>query len=138
MKAQIETRALSADDLLARGAILVKRIEEANRKAVDDPKQIDEAARMTAELGILVTATGDVRAWFQPRAVKEWRRAVGRRAEDVGSGNRGALEDLQAGKRLGRVWRRWGFRGAHHGKFAHHDRRYRRRASIRSATASGT
>lgn len=61
MKAQIETRALSADDLLARGAILVKRIEEANRKAVDDPKQIDEAARMTAELNAIPVMVGELR-----------------------------------------------------------------------------
>lgn len=59
-KGAAPAQAPTVDGLLSRGAVLIKRIEEASRKAVDDPSRIEEAARLAAELNALPVMIGEL------------------------------------------------------------------------------
>ena len=58
MKAQT---AVTTDDLLARGAILIKRIEDAQRRAVDTPSAIEEAGKLVTELNSIPVMVGEIK-----------------------------------------------------------------------------
>lgn len=52
--------ALTTDDLLARGAILIRKIEDCQRQLLDDPAKLEEAARLAAELNALPVMIGEL------------------------------------------------------------------------------
>lgn len=61
-KAQMAPAApVTVDDLLARGAILIRKIEDCQRQAVDDPKQFDEAGKLVVELNSIPVMVGEIR-----------------------------------------------------------------------------
>jgi len=52
---------VTVDDLLARGAALIKRIEDAQRRAVDTPSAIEEAGKLVTELNSIPVMVGELR-----------------------------------------------------------------------------
>jgi len=60
-KAQAPAVPVTVDDLLARGAALIKRIEDAQRQAVDDPARIEEAGKLVTELNSIPVMVGELR-----------------------------------------------------------------------------
>lgn len=50
----------SIDGLMARGVILIRKIEDCQRQAVDNPAKLEEAARLSAELNALPVMIGEL------------------------------------------------------------------------------